>query len=529
MQSMEVEGAGSASWPVAVAPITSSPGAPPRRTRIWECLVAYRMLLLGGGVAGAFFFLGFFIGRIAARPGPSDVTSVERELSALYRHPEITGAAATVDGEYQLAADPYMINNGRMNFQDRTFGIEIELAIPQNAKVLGKDGGGDDKKERLRVYRVLTEALMEQTQETVTPSFAKIMDDADYSKTWWLIPDISLACWTKDGKFLGADKGPDGTKRGHTCWTFEVVSPILTRKDNGIERVRKMFEALESIGALATSPSGRMNPSLGFHIHIGQQDIYPTRRPACPRPPDSDKGKDLRAAGGACPAWQFPADMRMWVTTYLLFEDALLQLLQEERRDNDAELIASNRHGKYAMHLDDLSDPALIAAVGSAQADLRELVSTPEKGRDINHLTARWKKLNLHSLDRHRTAEFRAAAATVSAKEVVNWIDLHMALVHTFEVPHAQLYWPGVGSPRPWGVEDRLEDKLSWFLKHFINPLVGGEHLEFYYRLGVGKANPECWRLNPKDQDAAEDCERRRAGKAGHRLAANFSSPAVFG
>jgi hypothetical protein len=154
--------------------------------------------------------------------------------------------------------------------------------------------------------------------------------------------------------------------------TFELVSPILQGVD-GLMQVQKVGEILNRLGA-------KVNKSCGLHVHIDARDL------------NTAKLKNV---------------CKMWMK----YESCFDSIVPESRRDN---LFCRGIRNKFA------SLDAAFNAIDGAQtsAGLCKVVN----GDGI--YTSRYHKLNLESLMRHGTLEFRQHSGTVDGDKMANWVML---------------------------------------------------------------------------------------------------------
>ncbi len=155
-------------------------------------------------------------------------------------------------------------------------------------------------------------------------------------------------------------------------YAFELVSPIL-QGASGLCQV-------ETVGRVLTEIGAKVNKSCGLHVHVDARDI------------------DTAAMKRVCKMW-------------MKYESCFDSVMPESRRNNV--FCRSTRNDFRSL---DVAFNAIDAA------------------RDLNGLRAvmggnRYKKLNLESLVRHGTVEFRQHSGTVDNTKMVMWIELVTAFI----------------------------------------------------------------------------------------------------
>jgi hypothetical protein len=164
------------------------------------------------------------------------------------------------------------------------------------------------------------------------------------------------------------------------CFTFEIVSPILSGY-SGIDEIRDVMKHLGRIDV-------KVNKTAGFHVHIG-----------APKHNNSNIFK-LGELRKVCQNW-------------LKYEEAFDLIIASSRRDN--KYCQSNRNISK-----NLTNKEVNEAIGNAT--LKELIKLMN-GDD------RYKKLNLLSLHKHQTIEFRLHQGTHNVEKITNWILLLLIFV----------------------------------------------------------------------------------------------------
>jgi hypothetical protein len=170
----------------------------------------------------------------------------------------------------------------------------------------------------------------------------------------------------------------DASLSGTDC--FELVSPIL-EGERGLMEVAIVADALERAGA-------KVNGSCGFHVHVD--------------------GRDLTVD-------QLKRVSKMW----LKYENCFDALVGASRRRN---LYCKSITSKFTGVVHGFR------VIDSAQ-DLRQLICAVNgDGPQSGHST-RYHKLNLESMLRHGTVEFRQHGGTVNGEKMVNWVKLVIGFV----------------------------------------------------------------------------------------------------
>jgi len=163
----------------------------------------------------------------------------------------------------------------------------------------------------------------------------------------------------------------DASLAGHLC--FELVSPVLQGAD-GLMQVTTVCKVLTELGA-------KVNKSCGLHVHVDARDL----------------GRDALAR--VCKMW-------------MKYESCFDSIVPASRRNNA--YCKSNRSQYPTL---DAAWAAIDAATG-----INGLISAMTMG-------TRYVKLNLQSLLRHGTVEFRQHSGTVDGDKMTNWIALVVGFV----------------------------------------------------------------------------------------------------
>ena len=154
--------------------------------------------------------------------------------------------------------------------------------------------------------------------------------------------------------------------------TFELVSPILNG-ENGLAQIEKVCSVLTRLGA-------KVNKSCGLHVHIDARDM------------DASKLKNV---------------CKMWMK----YESCFDSILPASRREN---VYCKGIRNKF------LTLDAAFEAIDSTNT-AGGLTTVMNKS---GYSTSRYHKLNLESLGRHGTIEFRQHSGTVDAEKINNWVML---------------------------------------------------------------------------------------------------------
>ena len=154
--------------------------------------------------------------------------------------------------------------------------------------------------------------------------------------------------------------------------TFELVSPIL-EGDNGLMQVEIVCQVLKTLNA-------KVNTSCGLHVHIDARDI--------------DVNGLKRVS-------------KMWMK----YESCFDAIVTPSRRNN---AFAKGLRCKF-VNLD-----AAFAAIDATQTRAGIAYAMNRDGCS----TSRYHKLNLESLQRHGTIEFRQHQGTVDGIKITSWVKL---------------------------------------------------------------------------------------------------------
>lgn len=154
---------------------------------------------------------------------------------------------------------------------------------------------------------------------------------------------------------------------------FELVSPVLEGAE-GIRQVVVVCEVLNRLGA-------KVNKSCGLHVHVDARDLE-------------------------------VGPLKSLVQQFIKYESCFDKMVPASRRNN---VFCKSLRGRFA------SLDAALGTVGAAQSitSLRGLFDCD-----------RYHKLNLESLVRHGTVEFRQHAGTTDAEKITAWIGLVVGMVN---------------------------------------------------------------------------------------------------
>lgn len=184
----------------------------------------------------------------------------------------------------------------------------------------------------------------------------------------------------------------DGSIRGEHG--NEIVSPVLRGMD-GIEQIKKVCIALGKAGA-------QVNKTCGFHVHLGANDL------------------NLE-------------NMKALVRSYINLENPIDAIMPESRRGNS---------NSYCKNLTSVS--GIDGKITNA-ANMTQLV---------NAFGGRYFKLNLQSITRHGTVEFRQHSGTITFSKIKNWL-----LICARMVEYARVN--GVTNNMNYFLNESLQDYVS--------------------------------------------------------------------
>lgn len=154
---------------------------------------------------------------------------------------------------------------------------------------------------------------------------------------------------------------------------FELVSPIL-QGENGLMQVAIVGDTLERLGA-------KVNTSCGLHVHIDGRDLT------------------VNSMSRICKMW-------------LKYETCFDSIVPASRRNNRFALGIRSKFATLEAAF------AKLATATSIQGLTRIMNSDGYSG------SSRYHKLNLESMVRHGTVEFRQHSGTVNGLKMVNWVKL---------------------------------------------------------------------------------------------------------
>jgi hypothetical protein len=162
---------------------------------------------------------------------------------------------------------------------------------------------------------------------------------------------------------------------------FEVVSPIL-EGDVGLDDLVAVAKVIEQCGAT-------VNKSCGLHVHVDARDMtLPQMKRIC----------------------------KMWVK----YEGCFDSIQPASRRNNHYCDGIAKKFVSFEQAFKSIEKCETVR-------ELRQVMNSD--GRFGNGYTSRYHKLNLESLVRHGTIEFRQHAGTVDATKIANWVKLVTSFV----------------------------------------------------------------------------------------------------
>jgi hypothetical protein len=154
---------------------------------------------------------------------------------------------------------------------------------------------------------------------------------------------------------------------------FELVSPIL-QGENGLMQVALVGDTLERIGA-------KVNTSCGLHVHVDGRDLT------------------VNSMSRICKMW-------------LKYEDCFDSIVPASRRNNQFCRAIRSKFASLEVAFDKL-------ATATSIQGLTRIINS-----DGYSSSSRYHKLNLESMVRHGTVEFRQHSGTVNGLKMVNWVKL---------------------------------------------------------------------------------------------------------
>lgn len=195
---------------------------------------------------------------------------------------------------------------------------------------------------------------------------------------------------------------------------LELVSPpqeltLSTRQLN-----RKLLKAIRTLG-------GEVDASCGLHIHHGLQ-VQQYKVPGA-------RGPVTRST----PRYE-PIDIYYTVEAYCFFQSVINEILPPSRRD-----------AEYCHYISetDLDTLKLVC----------ETRNMKEMAADVQWWD-RYKTLNVSSISKHGTLEFRQHSGTLNPDKIVHWIILTQAFLNAGYDKRAL--------PAPVDAPERLNSMLSW-------------------------------------------------------------------
>lgn len=209
---------------------------------------------------------------------------------------------------------------------------------------------------------------------------------------WKIVSDASLR--------------PTGGRGWAGYYAMEIVSPPLAGEE-GLTQIRRVCAVINTLGA-------KINQTCGLHVHHDAVDLT-------------------------------PADLRAVLTTYWKWEEVIKFFLPTSRRANNYARMASA--GAYSGY----------RATGNPLTDAESwgrLVSRIESKADaMSAQPGRYAAVNLHSLDRHNTVEFRQHGGTTDYSKIEAWVVLTQWFVTRAVAKGCRVTTPCTGR---WAAESRF-------------------------------------------------------------------------
>ena len=177
---------------------------------------------------------------------------------------------------------------------------------------------------------------------------------------------------------------------------FELVSPILTGQE-GMNDLHTIVTALETLNV-------KVNRNCGIHVHVGVEDAT------------SLKIKNL-------------------VKYYIKNQKLIDSVMPNSRRQNN---------NSYCRNIEAYT-PQTFKKLNSIHANNKRMNFSDEMSVSgfANHLSGRYRKLNLQSFRRYRTVEFRQHSASLCAKKITTWTAFCLNTVDkTFKMKAVQFACP---------------------------------------------------------------------------------------
>jgi len=158
----------------------------------------------------------------------------------------------------------------------------------------------------------------------------------------------------------------------------EVVSPILTGDEAGLDRLRKVADALHTGGC-------KVDRFCGVHVHVGVSDLTPS---------------------------QLKNVARAWIK----HESVIFSILPASRRRNVYS--ANNTNGRD---------------IGTLLNTLARMVDTQGRLANVAGPNGKFSALNFDKLRSYGTLEFRCHSGSIESKKLVAWARFCIAFVETFK------------------------------------------------------------------------------------------------
>lgn len=179
---------------------------------------------------------------------------------------------------------------------------------------------------------------------------------------------------------------PDSSIRGGHGWGCEIVSPVLQGQE-GFQQLKDVLKALSTLDV-------DVNRSCGLHVHWGVSD------------------------------WGV-SNFKNLIKRYVKFESTIDSFMPNSRR------LSNNSY---------CQSEALNIANRHGVSTLQEIFKLVDKCKDLNRLQRmkngydRYSKVNLESMSKHGTVEFRHHSASTDTDKVLAWVLLTGAMVEASSV-----------------------------------------------------------------------------------------------
>jgi len=169
----------------------------------------------------------------------------------------------------------------------------------------------------------------------------------------------------------------------------EAVSPILSGED-GLEQARKIADAMSAAGCT-------ISVKTGFHVHVYAGDL------------------DL-------------VQLRALAVNFVHAETAFDAIMPPSRRKDANQYIRSNRTAFGGAYENEAINKAIKAF--NTATSINDLITKVSACHETSNARGtRYRKLNMTSMLRQQTVEFRQHAGTLEGEKAVNWVKLCVAMV----------------------------------------------------------------------------------------------------